>query len=56
LDKIEAMAKPVALDAHSDLNLEPEDVPVIPFPKAAGDEKSEPLRAPRTRKPESVTV
>jgi hypothetical protein len=31
MDKIEDMAKPMAVDAHSELNLEPEDVIVIPL-------------------------
>jgi hypothetical protein len=33
LDKLEAMAAPLATDSYSDLTLEPEDVPVIPLPK-----------------------
>jgi len=56
LDKIEAMAKPVAIDAHSDLNLEPEDVPMIPFPKAAEGDESDAKRLGRPRKSESVTA
>lgn len=32
LDKIEAMAKPAAPDSYTDVNLEPEDLVVIPFP------------------------
>lgn len=32
-DKLIDMAKPMAVDAHSELNLEPEDVIVVPLPK-----------------------
>lgn len=35
LDKIEAMAKPAATDSYTDVNLEPEDLVVIPFPAKA---------------------
>lgn len=32
LDKIDDMAVPVAKDAHSELSIEPENVPIIPVP------------------------
>lgn len=34
-DKLEDLAVPMASDAHSELNLEPEDVPVVPLEKVA---------------------
>lgn len=40
MDEIEKMAKPLAKDAHSELDLEPEDVIVIPLKKVS-DEKTE---------------
>lgn len=39
-DKIEDMAIPMAVDVKSELNIEPEDVPIIKLPK---EEKEEPM-------------
>lgn len=55
LDKIEAMAVPVASDSYSDVTVDPEDMPMIILPKAvetdlATDEQ--PKR--RGRKPKAV--
>lgn len=58
LDKVEAMARPLAQDAYSDLTLEPEEVPIIPLPKRepalVGADEPEPKR--RGRKPKEVAV
>lgn len=40
LDKIEDMAKPMGQTVQGELTLEPEDVPIIPLPKAVKEETS----------------
>ncbi len=42
LDKIEAMAVKLAPDSYTDVTLEPEEVPIIPFPKNKGPLVEEP--------------
>ncbi len=42
LDKIEDMAVPVAKDAHSELGIEPENVPIIPIPLSATRQEAPP--------------
>ena len=41
MDDIEKMAKPLARDAHSEVDLEPEDVIVIPLPKVSEQKEPE---------------
>lgn len=47
LDKIEAMAVPVAPDSYTDINIDPEDMPMI---KLAEMEAEAPVEKPRRRK------
>lgn len=46
LDKIEAMALPVAPDSYTDINVEPEDIAMIKLAAA-----EEPVEKPRRRRP-----
>lgn len=41
MDDLEKMAKPLARDAHSELDLEPEDVLIVPLPKSGAIEEKE---------------
>lgn len=45
LDKLKDMAKPMGKDVHSELDLEPEDVIIVPLPKGA-----------EVKEPEAATV
>lgn len=51
MDKIDDMALPVAKDSHSELSLEPEQVPVIPVPLELAHE-AEPARIIRPKEAE----
>jgi hypothetical protein len=60
LDKLEAMAEPLAQDTQSDLTLEPEEVPMIPLPVrepalvgGGSEAEAEPAPKRRGRKPKS---
>lgn len=39
LDKLEDMAKPMSVDSYSSLDLEPEDIPVVPIVKEVEEEE-----------------
>ena len=52
MDKLEDMARPMAPNSKDAVDLEPEDVPVIPLPskEVASTDEEQPKRGPKSKK------